>query len=175
MRISRRGFLSVMGVGLLGGAMRAVGAGDKALDDLVKEFSGSKKSPNIDANRLYLTGFSQGGMGTWNFIRNYPRKFAAAAPLSGYSHGPQNVAQAKEIRHIPIWIFNGDGDKGGSRLSFKMLKQAGASDVRYHEYKKQRHVIDDFAYFTKGFMNWLFAQKRTPSKAVKPGKTSKSR
>ncbi|MBT3199454.1 MAG: hypothetical protein HN350_06015 [Phycisphaerales bacterium] len=134
----------------------------EALDDLVKEFNADPKSPNIDADRLYLTGFSQGGMGTWNYIRSYPKKFAAAAPLSGYSRGPQNVAQAEAIKHIPIWIFNGDGDKGvgGSRLSFKMLKQAGAPDVRYHEYKKQRHVIDDFAYFTDGFINWLFAQKR---------------
>lgn len=40
-----------------------------------------------------------------------------------------------------------------------MLKKAGARDVRYHEYKKQGHVIDDFAYFTQGFMDWLFAQK----------------
>jgi fructan beta-fructosidase len=135
----------------------------EALDDLVKEFNADAKSPNIDAGRLYLTGFSLGGMGTWNYIRNHPQKFAAAAPLSGYSHGPQNVSQAEEIKHIPIWIFNGDGDKGvgGSRLSFDMLKKAGAPDVRYHEYKKQGHVIDDFAYFTNGFMDWLFAQKRT--------------
>jgi predicted peptidase len=149
----------------------------EALDDLVKEFSGSKKAPNIDPNRLYLTGFSQGGMGTWNYIRTYPKKFAAAAPLSGFSHGPQNIAQAKEIKNIPIWIFNGDGDRGvgGSRLSFKMLKQAGARDVRYHEYKKQGHVIDDFAYFTKGFMNWFFSQKRTSRKPVNPSNTAKSR
>ena len=140
----------------------------EALDDLVKEFNGNPKLPNIDANRLYLTGFSQGGMGTWNYIRQYPHKFAAAAPLSGFSHGPQDVSQAKEIGHIPIWIFNGDGDRGvgGSRLSFKMLKQAGARDVRYHEYKKQGHVIDDFAYFTKGFMDWFFAQKRTSRKGA---------
>jgi predicted peptidase len=135
----------------------------EALDDLVKEFNADDKSPNIDPARLYLTGFSLGGMGTWNYIRSYPRKFAAAAPLSGYSHGPQNVSQAEEIKHIPIWIFNGDGDKGvgGSRLSFEMLKKAKARDVRYHEYKNQGHVIDDFAYFTNGFMDWLFAQKRT--------------
>jgi len=139
----------------------------EALDDLVKEFNADAKSPSIDANRLYLTGFSQGGMGTWNYIRNYPKKFAAAAPLSGFSHGPQNVAQAKEIGHIPIWIFNGDGDRGvgGSRLSFEMLAKAGARDVKYHEYKKQGHVIDDFAYFTKGFMDWLFAQKLTAAGA----------
>ncbi|MDP7286619.1 MAG: GH32 C-terminal domain-containing protein, partial [Phycisphaerae bacterium] len=57
----------------------------EALDDLVKEFNADDKSPNIDPARLYLTGFSLGGMGTWNYIRSYPRKFAAAAPLSGYS------------------------------------------------------------------------------------------
>ncbi len=135
----------------------------EVLDDLVKEFNGDQSSPMIDSTRLYLTGFSQGGMGTWNFVKHYPRKFAAAAPLSGFSHGPQTVKQAELLRHLPIWIFNGDGDRGvaGSRLSYQMLKRAGAHDVRYHEYEKQGHVIDDFAYFTEGFMDWLFAQTQT--------------
>ena len=133
-----------------------------ALDDLVAELNGSPKTPNVDVDQLYLTGFSRGGQGTWNFIRTFPNKFAAAAPLSGFSHGPQNAEEAKSIKHIPIWIFNGDGDRGvkGSRISFKALKEAGATDVRYHEYKAQGHVIDDFAYFTDGFMDWMFTQKR---------------
>jgi hypothetical protein len=41
-----------------------------------------------------------------------------------------------------------------------MLKAAGASDVRYHEFVGHGHVIDDIAYFTDGFLDWLFAQKR---------------
>ena len=133
-----------------------------ALDDLVTELNGDPKTPNVDVKRLYLTGFSRGGQGTWNFIRNFPNKFAAAVPLSGFSHGPQNADEAQAIKHIPIWIFNGDGDRGvkGSRISFTALEEAGATDVRYHEYKKQGHVIDDFAYFTEGFMEWLFSQKR---------------
>ena len=133
-----------------------------ALDDLVAELNGNPKTPNVDVDRLYLTGFSRGGQGTWNFIRTFPNKFAAAAPLSGFSHGPQNAEEAKAIKHVPIWIFNGDGDRGvkGSRISFKALKEAGATDVRYHEYKAQGHVIDDFAYFTDGFMDWMFTQKR---------------
>ena len=135
----------------------------EALDDLVEQFNGDGDSPNIDATRIYLTGFSQGGMGTWNYARQYPRKFAAAAPLSGFEYGPQNVEQAAAIKHLPIWIFNGDGDDGvdDSRRSFQVLKQAKARDVRYHEYENQGHVIDDFAYFTDGFMEWLFAQQRT--------------
>lgn len=137
----------------------------ETLNDLIKEYNGNQDYPNIDTNRLYLTGFSQGGIGTWNFIEHYPYKFAAAAPLSGFSEGPQNLKQAEEIKHIPIWIFNGDGDDGvaGSRLSFQMLKGVYALDVRYHEYENQEHVIDDFAYFTNGFMDWLFSQKRNPS------------
>lgn len=133
----------------------------EAMDDLMKELNGDPDSPDIDTTRLYLTGFSQGGKGTWNYIRHFPRKFAASAPLSGFSEGPQNVAQAEPIKHVPIWIFNGDGDEGvaGSRLSFQTLKRAGAQDVRYHEYESQGHVIDDFAYFTEGFMSWLFSQQ----------------
>lgn len=134
----------------------------ETLNDLIKEFNSNQNKPNIDTTRIYLTGFSQGGMGTWNFIKHYPDKFAAAAPLSGFSEGPQNVEEAEKIKHIPIWIFNGDGDEGvgGSRLSFQMLKNANALDVKYHEYEKQEHVIDDFAYFTDGFMDWLFSNQR---------------
>jgi predicted peptidase len=133
-----------------------------ALDDLVEQWNKDPKTPNVDVDRLYLTGFSRGGQGTWNFVRTFPKKFAAGAPLSGYFLGPQNAEEAKSIKHVPIWIFNGDGDKGvkGSRASFKALKAAGAVDVRYHEYLNQGHVIDDFAFFTDGFMAWLFSQKR---------------
>lgn len=136
----------------------------ETLNNIIKEFNDNQESPNIDTNRVYITGFSQGGMGTWNYIKHYPHKFAAAAPLSGFSEGPQNLEQAEKIKHLPIWIFNGDGDKGvtSSRLSFQMLKKANALDVKYHEYENQEHVIDDFAYFTDGFMDWLFAQKRKP-------------
>lgn len=136
----------------------------ETLNNLIKEFNGNQDSPNIDTTRVYITGFSQGGMGTWNFIKHYPHKFAAAAPLSGFSEGPQNVKEAEALKHLPIWIFNGDGDDGvdGSRLSYQMLKKVNALDVRYHEYENQEHVIDDFAYFTVGFMDWLFAQKIKP-------------
>ena len=137
----------------------------EALDDLIAKLNSDPETPNVDEGRLYVTGFSRGGQGTWNFIRTFPNKFAAAAPLSGFSHGPQNAEEAKPICHIPIWIFNGDGDRGveGSRTSFRALKEAGAPDVRYHEYQKQGHVIDDFAYFTSGFMEWMFAQERAPA------------
>ncbi len=132
----------------------------EVIDFIITEHNQNLTTPNIDINRLYLTGFSQGGMGTWNYIKNYPKKFAAAAPLSGFFEGPKNIDEAKKIKHIHIWIFNGDKDKSieGSRISYQMLVNAEARDVSYHEYKDQGHVIDDFAYFTEGFMTWFFDQ-----------------
>lgn len=133
----------------------------EALDDLQMGLQSNPNEPQIDKTRIYLTGFSQGGKGTWSYLIRQPNKFAAAAPLSGYFNGPQSVKHAKKIKHIPLWIFNGDSDAGvnGSRLSYQFLKLAKANDVTYHEYQKQGHVIDDFAYFTDGFFDWLFAQK----------------
>ena len=132
----------------------------ETIDYLIAEYNQNVETPNIDVNRLYLTGFSQGGMGTWNYIKNHPNKFAAAAPLSGFFDGPKNKEEAEKIKHIPIWIFNGDKDRGikGSRLSYQMLVSAKARDVSFHEYKNQGHVIDDFAYFTEGFIEWFFSQ-----------------
>ena len=98
--------------------------------------------------------------GTWDYIKHYQNKFVAAVPLSGFFDDPQSVDEASKIKHIPIWIFNGDGGVEGSQISYQMLKKAGALDVRYHEYAKQGHVIDDFAYFTLGFIDWLLSQKK---------------
>jgi predicted esterase len=132
----------------------------ETLNNLIVELNNNSALANIDTTRIYLTGFSQGGMGTWNYIMNSPHKFAAAAPLSGFYVGPQNISDAELIMNIPIWIFNGDSDNGvdGSRISYNMLIEAGAHDVRYHEYQNHGHVIDDFAYFTEGFLDWLFSQ-----------------
>ena len=134
----------------------------EALDDLITEFNGDPSTPDIDTNRVYLTGFSQGGKGTWNYLKHYPHKFAAACPLSGFFEGPQNESEARALKDIPIWIFNGSDDDGvdGSRTSFQALKAVGAGDVRYHEYVDHGHVIDDFAYFTDGFTDWLFSQRK---------------
>jgi predicted peptidase len=133
----------------------------ETMDDLVTEFNNNPASPGIDTSRIYITGFSQGAMGVWDYVRRYPCTFAAAVPLSGYFHGPRSQGEAAAVKHVPIWIFNGADDDGvdGSRESYAWLKLAGAANVRYHEFVEHGHVIDDFAYFTDGFMDWLFAQE----------------
>lgn len=60
----------------------------------------------IDLNRIYLTGISRGGTGTWTYASAYPEKIAAIVTLSGRS----DVSQACAISDIPVWAFHGDGD-----------------------------------------------------------------
>jgi predicted peptidase len=61
---------------------------------------------NVDTTRIYLTGLSMGGFGTWDYIADYPHKFAAAAPLSGGG----DPSTASLIRDIPIWAYHGVAD-----------------------------------------------------------------
>jgi predicted peptidase len=60
----------------------------------------------VDTQRLYVTGLSMGGGGTFNIIANHPDMFAAAAPLSGWG----DTSTASIIKDIPIWVFHGVAD-----------------------------------------------------------------
>ena len=65
----------------------------------------------IDTNRVYLTGVSLGGAGTWYLAERYPGKFAAVAPMSGFTSHIEYITQRVEnLIHIPIWAFHGDKD-----------------------------------------------------------------
>jgi predicted peptidase len=86
-----------------------------ALAEAQKEFHG-------DANRVYLTGLSMGGYGTWYLAGKYPGKFAAIAPICGgilmpdkaRTQSPDDNAPyteaAKKIGKTPVWIFHGGDD-----------------------------------------------------------------
>jgi predicted esterase len=70
------------------------------LDSLAREFP-------VDTNRLYITGLSMGGFGTFRMITTYPDRFAAAIPMSsGWS-----ASDASTIAHLPIWNFHGTRDE----------------------------------------------------------------
>ena len=69
------------------------------LDSLASEFS-------IDLDRVYVTGLSMGGHGTWDFICRLPERFAAAVPMSGNA----DASQASKLLHVPTWAFHGESD-----------------------------------------------------------------
>ena len=61
----------------------------------------------VDKKRVYLTGLSQGGFGTWATAAAYPKKFAAVAPVCGGG----KVEWAKKYGKLPIWNFHGGADR----------------------------------------------------------------
>jgi predicted peptidase len=121
------------------------------INDLKKEF-------NIDATRIYITGLSMGGYGTWYMIYKYPGVFAAALPCCGAG----DPSKASVIAHIPIWAFHGDQDTtvpvSGTRDMIAALKNAGASP-KYTEYPGVSHNSWVNAYSEKDLISWTFAQK----------------
>lgn len=150
------------------------------LDSLQFEFS-------IDTNRLYITGLSMGGFGTWDMIVRYPAKFAAAVPMNGGG----DPSKASVIKNIPIWNFHGAQDATVSvtysRVIITALENAGdtvvytnchngdctglsdstiADKIKHHakllytEYQYGGHVIWDQAYNTVSLLPWVFAQSK---------------
>lgn len=122
-----------------------------ALDALQKEFS-------VDAQRLYITGISMGGYGTWDAISRWPDRFAAAAPICGGG----DMAQASRLTKLPIWCFHGDKDTAvpvlRSRNMIEAIKAAGGNP-KYTEYPGVGHNSWDKAYSDPELYDWMFAQK----------------
>jgi predicted peptidase len=128
----------------------------KLLRELINEVI--KKSP-VDPNRIYITGLSMGGFGTYDAISRYPDLFAAAVPVCGGG----DISKAKDFAHIPIWIFHGAIDSIVKPiLSVNMLNaltEAGATPG-YTQYPEVGHFSWIMAYSDKNMMTWLFKQRK---------------
>jgi predicted peptidase len=113
----------------------------------------------IDPKRVYITGLSMGGYGTWDLLARRPDLFAAAAPVCGGA----DEATATKIKDIPIWAFHGAKDTAvkpaRSRNMIAALKKAGGKP-KYTEYPEVGHNSWDNAYRDPELFKWLFAQKK---------------
>jgi predicted peptidase len=143
-----------------------------ALEQSMKEFNG-------DSNRVYLSGISMGGYGTWDMAARYPGKFAAFAPVCGGIRGLEDYPQigvslaknpkvadpyaetAKRIGRTPVWVFHGAADDTvpveGSRKMVEALRSAGGN-VTYTEYPGVGHNSWDNAFAEPNFVPWLLSQ-----------------
>ena len=118
-----------------------------------------KNHPDIDPNRVYITGLSMGGFGTFDALMRRPDLFAAGMPLCGGG----DPKYADRIKNIPLWVFHGRLDEAVyPRFSWEMvdaLKQAGGK-VKYTEYTTFGHNIWDVTYYNPAVLEWLFSQKK---------------
>jgi alpha-L-fucosidase 2 len=159
------------------------------VDSLIKEFP-------IDTNRLYITGLSMGGYGTWDVLARHPGKFAAAIPVCGGS----DTSKANLIRPTPIWTFHGAVDNTvppqATRSMIERFEALGTPVVKYTaqytnyfsgstitrekltskidsgattifcEFPDGDHGIWTNTYNEPLITKWLFKQKKQPPVAV---------
>ena len=92
----------------------------------------------VDRDRVYLTGLSMGGYGTWALAAAHPERFAAIAPICGGG----NPKDASKLKDLPIWVFHGAKDPtvplARSQEMVDALKEAG-SDVKFTVYPDAVH------------------------------------
>jgi predicted peptidase len=124
----------------------------EAIANLEKHF-------NIDTQRLYVTGLSMGGYGTWDLISRKPNMFAAAIPICGGG----DETEAAKLTKIPIWVFHGDKDGAvkveRSRNMIKAIEAAGGKP-KYTEYPGVDHDSWTRTYADPNVFEWLFSQKK---------------
>jgi len=119
----------------------------------------------IDHDRVYLTGLSMGGFGTWELAVLRPDVFAAIVPVCGVA--PKEYLS--NIKDLPVWAFHGAQDQNvsvlGSRDAIAALRKLGAAP-KYTEYKDLSHVCWDRAYSEPELYKWLRQQRRPPPPKV---------
>ena len=124
----------------------------EVVDALRKEFT-------IDEQRIYVTGQSMGGAGTWNVITNRPHFFAAAIICCGSISADDGTGSID----TPVWNFHGESDKtvpvSVSRDRIAARRKAGGRPL-YTEYAGVDHNVWQWAFTEPELVNWVFAQRR---------------
>lgn len=122
------------------------------------------KKYNVDPDRVYIHGLSNGGYGVYEAIKRAPWLFAAALPMSAVSDASINSqGLAPSIARIPLWIFQGGQDldpKPSKTEGFiRKFRDAGAV-VRYTKYDHLGHGVWNTAYKEPDFFSWMLSKRR---------------
>jgi predicted peptidase len=134
----------------------------QSLPIVVEAIRSLLKTEAIDPARIYVTGQSMGGVGSWGAAARYPDLFAAAAPVCG----AWDVEEAPKMVAVPIWAFHGELDttvptRFSRELTAAVTKAGGKA--KYTEYAGVGHGSWGRAYAEPGFWDWLFAQRKAPA------------
>ncbi len=122
------------------------------LDEIVRDYA-------VDNNRIYVTGLSMGGFGTWSLAVTHPERFAALAPICGWGE----PFGAFRLKDLPIWAFHGAKDpivplaKGKEMV--EAVKRAGGN-ARFTIYPDAEHDSWTETYNNPELYNWLLQQTK---------------
>ena len=128
-----------------------------AANELVKKIS---KEEGVDKSRIYISGLSMGGMGTFESVYRYPDLYAAALPICG---GGDVNHYDKKVAKVPFWIFHGAVDAVvNPQLSRDMVEklQSLKAEVKYSEYPGVNHDSWKNAFAEPEYLSWMLLHKK---------------
>jgi predicted peptidase len=130
------------------------------VDDLTALLDDLEERLRVDARRIYVTGLSMGGYGTWDLAMHTPERFAAIAPICGGGF----TFFAHKIKHLPVWAFHGAKDKivplEATREMVRALRANGNRHVKLSVYPNAGHNAWDKAYGDARLWAWMLEQRR---------------
>jgi len=131
---------------------------DAVLDEVLREHA-------IDEDRIYVTGISMGGFGTWQLALEFPHRFAAIVPICGGGTFPG----ACGLRHLPIWAFHGARDTvvpvSHTEEFVERLRECSGR-IRYTRYEDAGHDAWTRTYADPALYTWLLRHRRGHPGAV---------
>lgn len=132
----------------------------KALQAVIELLHKEISANPVDESRIYVSGISMGGFGTWDLLQRFPEKFAAAFPICG--GGDCNLAS--RLIEIPIVSVHGTEDASvpvmRTSSMFQAIKKAGGTKMSFIERRGEGHNVWTDAYDNDKNLDWLFSQRR---------------
>ncbi|MGL1891854.1 MAG: prolyl oligopeptidase family serine peptidase [Spirochaetaceae bacterium] len=120
---------------------------DLFLDDMIKEFP-------INPKQIYLTGYSMGGVGTWLWTAESPKRFAAIAPTAGSGF----TKDAIKMKNLPIWVFHGEEDSAvpikESEVMYNEINKIN-EEIEFTRLKDKNHDIREEVYTNRELYSWF--------------------
>lgn len=115
----------------------------------------------IDSDRIYLTGLSMGGYGTWSFATDHPDRFAAIAPISGAG----DPDRACLLKNLPIWAFHGGNDPvvhlKDDQDMVDAVRDCGGN-IKFTVYPDEGHDVWTRTYSNPELYQWFLEHQRHP-------------
>jgi predicted peptidase len=123
------------------------------------------KTLNVDQDRIYLTGLSMGGFGSWRLAADHPDLFAAVVPICGGG----DPDDADKLKNLPIWVWHGAADPvvpvKNSIDMVEAIKKAGGTTIRLTTLEGIGHVSWQAAYASPDLYEWINKQSASKNRS----------
>ena len=136
--------------------------GDSVDDEFENLLRECIENYRVDTSRIYLTGLSMGGYGTWYYGWKYNKAFAALVPICGGAGSPKIINAIEKYKNTPIWVFHGAQDSvvplSSSTVLVNALNDIDA-DVKFTVYPEAEHDSWTETYENPALYKWLMSKQ----------------